>query len=217
MIQQGLVANPTQNLSDSTNPSAILLGKQGEQLFSELSGKYYTQTFRGNLFEYSTPVAGVTLTTTGSTVQTFAVSNPLGSGKIIVPARLTVGIIANVTSAVLAWTVSLLTGAATVAGTSPITAGTLVTAVNGRTDNTQASAARVWSTITLGTAPTMKRLTGISWGSPLATTAAVFPVLAEDYDGSFQIGPGTSVFLGASTGPAGATTIGLTWLEIPIV
>jgi hypothetical protein len=218
MLIQGIVQSPAvPSLSDGANPVAAMLGKQQELIVSELHGKFFTQTYRGNGFEYSTPVAGVTLTTTGSTVQTFAIINPAGSGKLIVPIRLNVGIIANVTSCVLGWTVSVLTGPGNVAGTSAITAGTLVSQVNGRTDlGANASIAKVWSTVTLATAPTLKRLTGISWGSPLATTAAVFPTLFEEYDGTFQVGPGTGVFLGASTGPAGATTVGLSWLEIPI-
>lgn len=213
----GIVQPPAApSLADGASPLGVTLGKQGDVIVSELQGKYSIQTYRGNLYEYATPVAGVTLTTTGSTVQTFAVLNPSGSGKIIVPVRLDVGIIANVTSAVLGWTVSTLTGPGIVAGTSAITAGTLVTAVNGRTDlGLNATQTKVFSTITLGTAPTLKRLSGISWGSPLATTAAVFPVLFEEYDGTFQIGPGTGVFLGASTAPGGATTVHLSWIEIP--
>lgn len=76
-MQIELLTGP-QNASDSTQIKARG-GRQGEQLISELHGRYYEQTFRGNMFSASiqavaTSTAGLALTYTG-----LVISNPVTS------------------------------------------------------------------------------------------------------------------------------------------
>src|SRR4051812_8023797 len=65
------------------NPDGLVTkargGRQGDQIVSELHGRYYEQTFRGNCFSASiqsvaTTTAGLALTYTG-----LVISNPVGS------------------------------------------------------------------------------------------------------------------------------------------
>src|SRR3954465_13721139 len=60
-------------------------GKQGEQIVSELHGRYYEQTYRGNMFSVQTQGTGVTTTAALATTFTgLAVGNPAGSGVNLV-------------------------------------------------------------------------------------------------------------------------------------
>jgi hypothetical protein len=60
-------------------------GKQGEQMVSELHGRYYEQTYRGNVFSLCTQGTGVTTTAALATTWTgLGVANPAGSGVNLV-------------------------------------------------------------------------------------------------------------------------------------
>ncbi len=218
MIIQGIVTGlPSQSMPDSVNPVAVVQGKLGDLLVSEVNGKYFTQCYRGNVYNYGTPLAGVTLTTTGSTVQTFGILNPAGSGKLIAPTKCRVGVTgATGTVTALAWCIKSGLGTG-VAGTSPFATATYVTATNARSDITgNNNVGRLVSTCTLDAAPTVWRYFGASWGAPVSTTVAVYPMLVDDFDGDMIVGPGTMLFLAASTAPGAATNISLTWAEVPL-
>ncbi len=217
MLVQGIVQNlPSQSLPDGMSPIALTQGKLGELIVSEIAGKYTTQCYRGNLYDYATPLAGVTLTTTGSTTQTFGILNPAGSNKLIIPTKSRVGFIGP-TGTVTSLTWCLKAGLGTgVAGTSPFITATFVTGNNARTDITgNSTVGKIVSTCLLDAAPTIKRYFGAGWGAPLATTAAVFPMMIDDFDGDTIVGPGTMLFLAGSTAPGAPANISLSWLELP--
>jgi hypothetical protein len=218
MLVQGIVQGPpSQSLPDGMSPIALTQGKLGELIVSEIGGKYATQCYRGNMYDYATPLGGVTLTTTGSTTQTFGILNPAGSNKLIVPTKARVGFVgATGTVTALAWCSEAGLGTG-VAGTSPLQTATFVTGVNSRTDILgNSTVGKIVSTCLLTTAPTIKRYFGAGWGAPLATTAVVFPMMVDDFDGDTIVGPGSMFFLAGVTAPGGATNISLTWLELPI-
>lgn len=193
------------------------------QNIARLHGVGYMQNYYQNVYHYGTPAAGVTLTTTGSTVQTFGIWNPAGSGTNIIPIRARicqVGATGTVTA--FGWTVQGGLGSG-VAGTSPITAATFVAQLAGNTNvggqtaalSPGASIAKLFSTITLAAAPTVYRWTGAGWGAPLSTTATDFPQIVDDFDGDTIIGPGTAMFLGGAGSPGAAAVISLSWYERP--
>lgn len=218
MLIQGIVSNiPSQSVPDGFSPVGALMGKATELIVAELHGKFFTQNYRGNMYDYATPLAGVTLTTTGSTTQTFGILNPAGSGKLIVPTKARVGFVgATGTVASLAWCQKQGLGAS-VAGTSPFVSATFVTGVSARGDiKGNSTVGLLFSTCVLDAAPTIKRYFGASWGAPLSTTAAIFPMLVDEFDGDTIVGPGTALFLSATTSPGGAADISLTWVEVPI-
>ena len=77
MATNQIVTGP-QNLSDSIITTGRG-GKQGEQMVSELHGRYYEQTYRGNVYG----ITGALTTTTAAGAATFTgliVGNPSGSG-----------------------------------------------------------------------------------------------------------------------------------------
>lgn len=220
MLNQYIVNGiPNQSLPDNVSPVAALGGKAGEGIVTELHGKYYTQNYRGNVFNYGTPLAGVTLTTTGSTTQTFGIFNPAGSNRLIVPTKCRVGFVgATGTVTALAWCTKTGLGAS-VAGTSPFATATYVTAINANTSGQfigSQGVGKLFSTCTLDAAPTVSRWFGASWGAPLATTAAIFPMLVDEFDGDLIIGPGSALFLAGATAPGAAADISLTWYEAPV-
>ncbi len=111
--------------------------------------------------------------------------------------------------------------ASDVAGTSTFRTATFVTTgVNSGRMAGQVNLAntqmRVVSTCTLDAAPTLIRMFGASWGAPLATTAAVFPMLVDEFDGDLIVPPGAMLFLSGDTAPGAATEISLSWVEVPV-
>src|SRR6185436_10398428 len=78
-LNQGLVVDPTRvTRADGDNP-VVALGRNGEQLASEIHGKFYTVNKRGNLFTAN--VTGVTIPVVTATVASvFSLYNPRNSG-----------------------------------------------------------------------------------------------------------------------------------------
>lgn len=68
--------------SQSNGDSAIFNargGKQGEQMVSELHGRYYEQTYRGNMFSASIQAVATTTVGLATTYTGLVISNPVGS------------------------------------------------------------------------------------------------------------------------------------------
>lgn len=78
---QAQVSDPTVSNSDSTIGN-LIAGKSLEVLIAQLHGKWYSSTYRGNVFHGKTAAAGVLIPATAGTAQTFGIWNPLGSGEI---------------------------------------------------------------------------------------------------------------------------------------
>src|SRR5438874_4988551 len=56
------------------------LGKTTEQVVTELHGKYYEQSYRGNVF-VNTAASATFLAATGTAITPISIFNPVGSGK----------------------------------------------------------------------------------------------------------------------------------------
>lgn len=59
-------------------------GKQGEQMVSELHGRYYEQAYRGNMFSASLQAVGTTTVGLATTYTGLVLSNPIGSAVNLV-------------------------------------------------------------------------------------------------------------------------------------
>lgn len=81
-LNQGQVG--VQQNTDSTNPLTIRMGKQGDQIVSELHGRYYEQTYRGNVFFVANQAVVTTTVGLATTYTGLCLSNPIGSGKHLV-------------------------------------------------------------------------------------------------------------------------------------
>lgn len=83
MLVQGIVG-PQQNGLGNV-PGAFRAGNQGDQIVSELHGRYYEATYRNAMFSVCTQGTGVTTTAALATTWTgLAVGNPSGSGVNLV-------------------------------------------------------------------------------------------------------------------------------------
>src|SRR5882762_6565288 len=88
------VSNPNTSNQDSTIGN-LLGGRSLEALIAELHGKYYQQTYRGNMFSAATAAAGVLIPVESTTAPTFGIWNPAGSGYNAVMVAATYGFIST--------------------------------------------------------------------------------------------------------------------------
>lgn len=212
MLLQNVVGQPT-----SAGNNAIVSGRSGQlgdAIVSELHGRYYETTYRGNSFLLSVSTAAAVTAYAGGAAGTpmLALFNPTGSGKNAV---ITKASVANVVAASLAGTV-----------TFGVYFGT-TTAI------TQATTTAPWSMGTQlqsGSVMTGFRNVALTGGSaannviPLASyywaTAAGAALVNNgvvDLEGSVIIPPGSYVALGGSAALTSATWIGsIQWEEVPV-
>src|SRR5437588_8650600 len=72
----------------------LRLGRDSELIVTELHGKYYEQSLRGNLFHATIDTAGVALAVAGTTAG-IALANPAGSGKLLSLVRIALALISG--------------------------------------------------------------------------------------------------------------------------
>lgn len=208
------------NLNDGvTYP--INIGKAGEVLTSDVHGKYYTQTVRGQVYTGSSPAAGCVIPKYDSTTPTFCLWNPQGNTKNFELIKISMSVTVLGTSVVD----SLFLGKTSSAGSGLSATGAIVafastptSIFNGLLDSGVASTAKFSSagTITLLAAATP--FYHLPFSRDLATTGAGAPVMSCDFDGTIIVPPGVAISL-AATPAATSTTynISLTWAEVPIL
>lgn len=81
-LSQGIVG--VQNNSDGATPITQRFGQQGEGMVSELHGRYYEQTVRGNMFSASIQSVATTTVGLATTYTGLVVSNPITSAVNLV-------------------------------------------------------------------------------------------------------------------------------------
>lgn len=179
-------------------------------------GKYYDQAKQGHVFIGSTAVAGVVPPIFSNVAQTFALWNPFGSGKNIVPLKLQAGYVSTTGAAgnlALAYNPAAGANFGTAA---PIATGTFAAPVNALLGgNGDASIARFApATITFTAAPLFLRSLGMS---QLVTTAADITnvpwTLETDFDGSLVLAPGAIICVAGNIATLSIWDFALTWAE----
>lgn len=177
-------------------------GKQGDAIGSSLHGRYYEQTYRGNMYG----IQGTAVTTTAAGAATFtglAVGNPSSSGYNLVVNKVTVSQKAALTAA---------TDIGVMYGPGSITA----------------SLTTVRNLFAGGTASRMVATAGqtitspVNWvhlggsGSGAMTVPLLIPALSIDFEGSLIIPPG--FFMASYTSAASTTALAFyfQWEEVPI-
>jgi hypothetical protein len=207
----------------------VRLGRGAEQVFTELHGRFYEQTFRGNVFSdgmAATSISAATFTTAtvGATATPITgVWNPSTStvNLVILQAILSVSQTALQATGpgAFAWMTSVGNGALTL-GSTPLNRKTLVAA---------GSFAKGLSGIALTGLTTnlaVRFASALGGGSAigtafLATQAGAQTVQApanvENIDGSIIVPPGGILALMCSITPVGhSAASGLVWEEVPI-
>ena len=178
-------------------------GKQGDTVVSELHGRYYEQTYRGNMFSISTQ--GTNVTTTAALATTFtglAISNPAGSGVHLVlnqftAAQFAVGV---------AGTIGIMGGIGVL--TASLTPQSRVIG-GGQVSKALASASATIST------PLLIATYG-SVGSGATTVPLAFQGICKDFEGSLIVPPGSFIASYTSTAQTSAWQFSFCWEEVPI-
>lgn len=199
MQLQGYIGNFAKT-ADGPGP-VVRQGNQGELMMSELHGRFYEQSLRGNMYRIANQAAVSTTAGLATTWTGLAISNPAGSGVNAVVNLFTAAQIA----AGVAGAIGIMTG-------SGAAAGSLVpknAIVSGTTGKVIASAG---ATITT---PVLDFVFG-QVGSVATTAYGLTPGLVVDLGGSLIVPPGFY----AATFTTAATTTALAfsfqWEEVAI-
>ena len=210
MPVQFLTTNNISNTSqgDSTNPPA-LAGKAGEAVVAELHGKWYTAAYRSRVFLGNTAAAGSTIPIVTTTVPTFALYNPLGSGVNVELISVDIG------NTVTTWVASpILLALVSGANAVPVSVTTALTPYCSNIGSSGVSQARLYASVAMTTAFS----TGANY-FPLFNISAisgVTPVLHYDFDGKIILPPGSAAALLSTAAQTAPTSNGFAWAEFPI-
>lgn len=194
----------TQNGADGTTPVTARGGQQGDQIVSELHGRYYEQTVRRNIFSINTQGTAVTTTAALATTWTgLGIANPAGSGVNLVLLQFSVAQFAAGAAAA----VGLL------GGTGVLTA--TLAPQSRHIGSGAVSLARGSATDTIST-PLLIATYG-SVGS-LATTGYGLQIgLCVDIGGAITVPPGSFIGTYTSIVTTTALNFGFVWEEVPLI
>lgn len=212
----GQILDVTQVTGSDSQDYPVPLGRQTEQLVSELHGKFYTWAYRGRLFWGSSASAGAAIPAAGATAITGHILwNKSGNLVNCVPVAAMFGWVAT-TEAPGNLQYSFLTGAGSaIATAAPISAFGTVTAQNAKLGGA-ASTASFGTTATLTSAGTLLGTLGMNH---LTTTGtATFGSFSAIYlfDGTLIVPPGVALYPTASAATASTYTQTLIWYESPV-
>lgn len=219
MLSQGQVGQ-IQSAGDGVQV-ALRAGKLGDQIVSELHGKYYEQTYRGNVFSVgmtSTALTANTITLTATTTPIIGVWNPPSSTANVVLLKAKCVLTAAGNSAVapgaFVWATSVGNNSIST-GLNPLNRKTLAqsgsqakgfnitTALTGLTNNLVIQHAAAFGTLLAAQGAT---------ASPITSGDGI-----EEFDGAFIIPPGGVVAL---LNTVSTTTVSVSsmilWEEVPL-
>jgi hypothetical protein len=217
-INQGRVNNLSAVSYSDGNTYDILQGRQGEQIVTELHGKYYAQAQRGNLFIGSSPIAGVAIPISTSTSPTPCLWNPAGSGKNAILVSYYIGYSGG-TGVVGALGYYAVTGAGAAIGTgAPFSAFAATTPTNALIGAGNASVMK-WSstgTCTLTTAGTLVRGFGVGQSAPVSAGTSIWGLYVDQFDGTMIVPPGVAIYPAATAASGDTFVQTFIWYESPI-
>ena len=196
------VATGPQAVGDNATITARA-GRQGDAIVSELHGRYYEQTYRGNMFSVSTQ--GTSVTTTAALATTFtglAISNPAGSGVNLVLNKFT----ATQFAVGVAGTIGIMGGVGVL--TASLTPQSRVIG-GGQVSKALASASATIST------PVLICTVG-SVGSLATTGYGVEAGIVFDAEGSIIVPPGSFIASYTSTAQTTAFQFSFAWEEVAV-
>lgn len=201
MLIQGVAG--IQNNADGSISVAVRAGKQGELSVSELHGRYYEQTYRGNVFSVCTQGTGVTTTAALATTFTgLAVGNPVGSGVNLVLNKFTCAEFAVGAAA----TIGIMGGAGSI--TASLTPQSRIIG-GGAASKAVATAGQTIST------PVLIATFG-STGSLATTGYGLQSGIVVDLEGSVIIPPGSFVASYTAIVTTSALQFSFAWEEVQV-
>lgn len=211
------VLNPGSTLATDGDSGVVNLGVRREQLVSDLMPTYGTLVSRGLAFIGSTAAAGVIPPIFNSTAQTFMIWNPSGSGKIVVPLALHVGLVTvGVVTSNFCYGYQANAGSS-LATAAPISALTQVDPVNANLGHSNRSVTRFAPATATVLAPSFLRSCGLSnFMASTPAAANMFWQQQEFLNGDIIVGPGSALFVANNIAGVATYNISMTWAELPV-
>jgi hypothetical protein len=201
MFNEGIIG-PQNSTSDSF-PTKARMGRQGEQMASELHPRYYEETYRGIGFNLQTQGTATTTTAALATTWTgLGFANPAGSGVNAVLMKMSACQFAVGAAA----TIGVMGGVGTITSTltpqSRLIGSGAVSKMNG-------SAGATISTPVLIS-------TFASVGSVATSSIPLVPGAFYDFEGSIIVPPGSFICTYTSIVTTTSLQFGFFWVEVPI-
>ena len=194
-ITANVAAGATQQSSAPNTATPLRSGQLSDLIVSELHGKYYEQTYRGNMFSVgmtATALTANTVTLVAATTPIIGVYNPIGSGVnlVILKAKCNIAVAGNsaVAPGAFVWATSVNNNAIST-GLTPLNRKTLLNA------GSQAKGMNITTALT-GLTNNLVIQNASAFGTLLAAQGATAtPIMSgdavEEFDGE---GPGICVF-----------------------
>lgn len=210
MIIQGQVgpSATTASLAPSSQP-VMRLGNMGDQIVSELHGKYYETTYRRNMF-FGGIVGQTTTVGLATTYTGLCLSNPIGSPVNIV---ITQAGYAFLVAFAAASSVGIMTGynsGTNVTHTTPVTVRSQFVGIG------QAGVGLLDSASTLPTAPFINTVFGAGLTGAITTTPFGVGGLV-DINGMIILPPGAyAAFYTSTASGTNSSSFSFSWEEIPV-
>jgi hypothetical protein len=173
-------------------------------------------TLANSVFSGVTLYSGVTIPTYSSTSPTFALWNPAGSGRLLMPIGIQVGVEATGTAAIGALGLSKVESTTSSFATGlPIAAWTDATVYTGRIGRSGGNLGRFALAATLTAAGTFFYHLGLGLASAAAGTN--YQYLSHDFNGKLLLEPGTLIHVvGVPVGPGQPLTASIDWVELDL-
>lgn len=203
------------NVTAGAGFTTALAGSEGQQLASEVDGKWYQRAKSGQLFVASTGIAAPNVpvfpTIAATAPKACVIANPANSGVNLQLAEINIGLISAATAVI--GSIGLMYQNPLTAPTATQNLGTITSALigSGLTDTTTL----FYSRMTYVGTPTIFKTLGINFGT---TTANAGPVMTEYFgDGLINLAPGSSLGLFSSAAQTVGMIVGMTYARVPII
>ena len=209
IVVQGTVG--PQPGSDGATPS-FRQGKTGEIIVTDLHGRYFEQSYRGNVY-VACQTAGVLLTTVAGTSPSFCLFDPASSGVNLSMIRFEMALtVAAGTPVIGAYILTVNTNPVAAA-----TTGSAVVPTPGIIGGTSNAKGRPLTSATLPVNPTLYRTLAQHYTGAI-TTIPNMPAFFIDFDGTALIAPGCTLSVGQlNVDTTNATALcACIWEEIPV-
>jgi hypothetical protein len=199
------------SLSDGTSNIDMRMGRMGEQIVSELHGRYYEAAYRRSVFSGGNAVGVVTSVGVTATYTGLCLTNPLANTVNLV--LLKCGYAFSVVQPTAALVIGLMT---TYHASTAVTQTTPITPVNNYIGIGSAPTGLLASSVACATAFTLRAILG-SLGTAALTVPVTQPPAFFDLEGSIILPPGACVafFTNVISGAAGFWG-SFMWEEVPV-
>lgn len=198
------------NASLSSGLAAVQrAGNMGEQIISELQGRYYEAAYRQALFNAANQAATTTTVGLATTYTGLCLSNPIGSGKNVVVLKCGVAFLVAPAAALA---VGIMVGYNSSTNVTHTTPGTPRSSLFG---TGATGVALVDTAATLPTAPVVHTVFGANLTAAITTAPQTGPNVV-DLEGSLILPPGAYAAFYTSAASGTSSFLGsFSWMEVP--